>query len=142
MHIDNPFTIYDLYDDRSLIENELNREAKQTWFIENPPQKSEEGIKLHIYFVVIAMAMTSVFRMQQKMEEAAYPEEMGMERYRRKLRASNKDKLAIFIGDTYGIFTAYEPFVVMDIAVSEAKMLGATKETILKKYRVASDPPP
>jgi hypothetical protein len=137
--INNPFSVYDHYDDRSLIENELNRAAKQAWFIENPPRKTADGVKLHVYLVVICMAITAVFRQQQKKEEERYPEEMGMERYRRKLRASNKDKLAIFVNDKYGIFIAYEPFVVMDIGVKEAEQLGATKETILNKYKVHSN---
>lgn len=139
--IDDPFDVYDRYDDRSLIENELNRSLKQAWYIENPPQKSAIGVKLHVYFVIICMSITSAFRQQQAKEEAMYPDDIGMERYRRKLRASNKDKLAIFVNDKYGIFIAYEPFVVMDIGVREAARLGATKESILNKYGVNSNQP-
>jgi len=139
--IQNPFYVYDKYDDRSLIENELNRTAKQTWFIENPPKKTADAVKLHIYFVMISMAMASAFRGQQKDEKVGFGVDTGMERYRRKLRAANQDNCAIFVGDKYGIFIAYEPFVVMDITVTEAQQLGATKEVILKKYGVIPPSP-
>ena len=115
--------------------------AKQTWFIENPPKKTADAVKLHIYFVMISMAMASAFRGQQKDEKVGFGVDTGMERYRRKLRAANQDNCAIFVGDKYGIFIAYEPFVVMDITVTEAQQLGATKEVILKKYSVIPPSP-
>lgn len=131
--IKNPFEVYDRYDDRSLIENELHRAAKQAWFIEHPPKKTAKAVYLHIYFVLMSMAITSAFRQRQEKEDALF-EETGMDRYRRKLRAANKDKLAIFVDDKYGIYMAYEPFVVMDISVKHAKLIGASKEVILEKY--------
>lgn len=131
--IKNPFEVYDRYDDRSLIENELHRAAKQAWFIEHPPKKTAKAVYLHIYFVIMAMAITSAFRQRQEAEDPLCADN-GMERYRRKLKAANQDKLAIFVDDKYGIFIAYEPFVVMDIAVKHAQLIGASKEVILEKY--------
>ena len=34
------FTGFDAYDDRSLIENQCNREAKESWFLEHHPKRS------------------------------------------------------------------------------------------------------
>ena len=70
-----------------------------------------------------------------------YPEKTGMESYRRKLKAANRDKLAIFIDDKYGVYITYEPFVVMDMGVTEAKEPGATKETILERYNLKQKKP-
>jgi len=39
MGVKNPFVAFDVYDDRSLIENCLYKESKHGWYIKHSPQK-------------------------------------------------------------------------------------------------------
>ncbi len=132
----DPFVIYDLYDDRSLIENELNRQLKQVWYIEHPPKRTAKAIKVHAFFSVICFAVTSCFRAHQQKEwEKTYNgKETGTERYRRALKAMNRDNVVIFVDQYYGIFKSFEPFLLADIAVTEAHDAGITKHSVVKKY--------
>jgi hypothetical protein len=50
---EDPFVAFDAYDDRSLIENCCNREAKEHWFLEHHPKRSEAGVRVHAYFVLL-----------------------------------------------------------------------------------------
>ncbi len=137
--ISNPFIVYDLYDDRSLIENELNRQLKQVWHIEHPPKRSSKAIKIHAYFSVMSFAITSCFRDHQRheWEKNRKGEKAGTERYRRALKAANRDNVVIFVGQHYGIFRSFEPFLLADIAVSEAHELNITKQSIIEKYSLS-----
>jgi Transposase DDE domain len=58
----DPFAGFDAYDERSRIENTINREAKESWFLENHPKRSEAGVRVHAYFVLVCMALTTAFR--------------------------------------------------------------------------------
>lgn len=65
--VDNPWHIFDLYDDRSWIENGLFRNSKQffnltQWF----PKKNEAGVHTHITFVMLITATATAFRLWSK----------------------------------------------------------------------------
>jgi hypothetical protein len=45
------FVAFDAYDDRSLIENSCNREAKEHWFWEHHPKRAEAAVRVHAWFV-------------------------------------------------------------------------------------------
>ncbi len=47
----DPFVAFDAYDDRRLIENTSNREAKESWFLEHHPKRSETRMRVRAYFV-------------------------------------------------------------------------------------------
>src|SRR5699024_5987313 len=46
-NVDDPFVIYDEYDNRSLIENLLFREGKQGWDLEHAPTRKANGMTSH-----------------------------------------------------------------------------------------------
>ena len=100
----------DAYDDRSLIENIINREAKESWFLENHPKRSEAGMRVHAYFVFMCMALVTAFRKHlQAAEEAELRnEDTGISRYRRQLELANRGKLVVFCGNRFGIFENHE----------------------------------
>ena len=65
--VDDPWTIVDLYDDRSWIENGLFRNSKQfftltRWF----PKRSAAGVRSHLTFVVLMMATATAYRLWDK----------------------------------------------------------------------------
>ena len=86
--VKDPFVAFDLYDDRSLIENNLFRETKQNWHLEDPPQKTREGVFVQVYMVMAMKALTKAFLMwqQEQARLSALGQETTWEMYRRKLK--------------------------------------------------------
>ena len=134
----NPFTTFDLYDDRSLMENNLFREVKQNWHFEHPPKKCKEGVFVQVYTVMAMKALTTAFLKWQ--EEQSNEEARGKETtwlmYRRKLKVLNQNKLIVFIGKHYGIFPSHEVFMLADVPVFDiAKELNINRGQIYAKYK-------
>lgn len=70
--VSNPWTIVNLYDDRSWIENGLFRTSKQFWHLTRWfPQKNEAGVRSHLTFVMLTTAVTTVYRLWQKAQAHA-----------------------------------------------------------------------
>lgn len=65
--VDDPWTIVDLYDDRSWIENGLFRNSKQfftltRWF----PKRTAAGVRSHLTFVMLMLATATAYRLWDK----------------------------------------------------------------------------
>jgi len=135
-----PFAGFDAYDDRSLIENTCNREAKESWFLEHHPKRSEAGMRAHAYFVFTCMALVAAFRQHQKQAEGAERrgQETGIGRYRRQLEAHNRDKVIVFCGERFGIFRNHEMLLLVGITVRECELMGESAQTVLARYRPAA----
>lgn len=134
----NPFVAFDAYDDRSLIENACNREAKEHWFLEHHPQRSEAGVRVHAYFVFVCMALIAAFRAyKSKTDEAErLGQETGITRYRRQLEVQNRDKVVVFIGPHFGILRNWEFALLVGVTVKERSLMGETVQTVLLRYGV------
>lgn len=137
---EDPFVAFDAYDRRSLIENSCNREAKEHWFLEHHPKRSEAGVRVHTYFVFACMALMAGFRIHKaKTDEAERRgQQTGIFRYRRQLEAQNRDKVAVFVGDHFGIFRTFEMMLLVGVHVREREILGETTQTVLERYGVSS----
>ncbi len=135
----DPFVAFDAYDDRSRIENTCNREAKEHWFLERHPKRTEAAVRVHAHFVFLCMALVAGFRAYRaKSDEAERRgQDTGIARYRRQLEAQNRDKVAVFVGEHFGIFRTYEVFVLVGIPIREQAILGETPEVILRRYGVS-----
>jgi len=131
------FAGFDAYDDRSLIENTCNREAKESWFLEHHPKRSEAGMRVHAYFVFTCMALVTAFRLHQQQAEEAESrgEETGIGRYRRQLEAANRDKVIVFSGERFGIFRNYEVMLLLGASVRERALMGESAQTVLARCR-------
>jgi len=141
--VKDPFVAFDRYDDRSLIENNLFRETKQDWYLEDPPKKTREGVFVQVYVVMAMKALTKAFLMWQ--EEQARLHELGKETswemYRRKLKMLNRNKLIVFVGSYFGIFLSHEVIMLVNVPVHKtAKELGVTRASIYTKYTGLSPP--
>ena len=135
---DGAFVGFDAYDDRSLIENTCNREAKESWFLEHHPKRSEAGMRVQAYFVFLCMALVSAFRLhKQKCEEQAQSrgKEIGVSRYRRHLEAENRDKVVVFCGPRFGIFRNYEVMLLVGVSVRERSLMGESAQSVLERCR-------
>jgi len=132
----DPFVAFDAYDDRSLIENTCNREAKESWFLEHHPKRSEAGVRVHATFVFMCMALISAFRMhKEKCDELERKgEDTGIARYRRQLEMMNRDKVIVFCGPHFGIFRDWEFAMLAGITVRDRALMGESVQTVLARY--------
>lgn len=131
----DPFVAFDAYDDRSLIENTCNREAKASWFLEHHPKRSESGVRVHTYFVFTCMALVAAFRMYEEkaIEAENRGEETGIGRYRRKLEMMNRDKVVVFCGEHFGIFRNFELVTLLGGTVRKRAVMGETVQAVLDR---------
>lgn len=133
---DDPFAAFDAYDDRSLIENTCNREAKEHWFLEHHPKRSEAGVRAQAYFVFLCMALVAGFRAFKSKtdEKERRGQDTGIARYRRQLEAANRDKLVVFIGERFAILRSYELVLLLGVSVRERIAMGESAQTVLARY--------
>lgn len=138
----DPFVAFDAYDDRSLIENTCNREAKEAWFLEHHPKRSEAGVRAHSYFVFFCMALVAAFRAYKaKTDKGIFSDpNSGIVRYRRALTALNRDKVAVFSGLHFGIFRNWEFALLAGVTVHKRAQDGETAQSVLHRY--GAGPPP
>jgi len=132
----DPFVAFDAYDDRSLIENTCNREAKESWFLEHHPKRSEAGMRLHAYFVFMCMGLVSAFRCykEQALEAERTGEDTGIARFRRQLALKNRDKVVVFCGEHFGIFRNFEFALLLGATVRDRALMGESQRTVLQRY--------
>jgi len=132
----DPFVAFDAYDDRSLIENTCNREAKESWFLEHHPKRSEAGMRVHAYFVFMCMGLVSAFRCykEQALEAELTGEDTGIARFRRQLALKNRDKVVVFCGEHFGIFRNFEFALLLGATVRDRALMGESQRTVLQRY--------
>jgi hypothetical protein len=132
---------YDRFEDRSVIENSGNKEAKQAWELEAPLEKSEAAVYLHTFMVFTLMALLAAFRAQEQAEDKALAQgkETGMERYRRQVERANRGKVLVRDGNYYAVLSSWE------LAVLGGMQLRwhptESVESILARYGVVPDRP-
>jgi len=137
-----PFVAFDDYDDRSRIENEINRELKQRWFIERPPKRTAKAAELHVLFVMLAFALTQGFRLWEE-QQIALDDQDGtstLGEYVRKLHRENRNRLIIYIGNKYGIFYTSEYSMLLGRRVKEPPP-GAARSLDELMRRLERQPP-
>jgi hypothetical protein len=70
--VHSPWTIVDAYDDRSWVENGLFRNSKQFWRLSRwLPEKSEAGVRSHVTFVMLMVAVATAYRLWDKAQSGA-----------------------------------------------------------------------
>ena len=62
-----------------------------------------------------------------------------LERFWRKLKAENKNKVIIFVGDKYGIIDVAECMALLDVKVKDLGDIEAKRREILNRYGICSD---
>jgi hypothetical protein len=73
--VDDPWLTVDGYDDRSWIENGLFRNSKQFWTLTRWfPKRTAEGVRSHLTFVVLLLAVATAYRLWGKAQAGAVPE--------------------------------------------------------------------
>ena len=139
--VNNPFIGYDLYDDRSLIENCLWREEKQKWYLKNPPKRTGEGVAIHTFLTMTVFALATAFRywnkdQQKKIEEG---KTTGIQLFWRELRMKNRNKVLIFKGDKYGVFYLSEIMRLVGFRIKDADPGVGSRSQIMRKYGISRE---
>jgi hypothetical protein len=133
---------YDRFDERGVIENTGNKQAKQEWKLEAPLEKSEAAVYLHAHFVFMLMGLLAAFRMQQQADEKseAAGEETGMGRYRRAIERENRDKVLIRDAGCYAVIWVWEMALLCGKRMRDHEQ--ETASMVLARYGAASTSPP
>jgi hypothetical protein len=70
--VDHPWSIVDACDDRSWVENGLFRNGKQFWCLTRwLPEKSVAGVRSHLTFVMLMVAVATAYRLWDKAQSGA-----------------------------------------------------------------------
>jgi len=146
--VSDPFVVFDHYDWRSVIENGIFKEGKHPWHLGKFPKKTEAAVVVHCHFTLLVMGLCTAFRLWQATSEAAPTDEMpthpsvstallggeGMARWRLRLKEENRDKVIIFVGETYGIFYLAELAILTGMRLHRLPSHLGSRQDILLRY--------
>ena len=150
--VDDPFEPFDDYDGRSLIENCLFREGKGPWnLLQHFPQRNEQGVLAHTFFTMTVQVLAIAYRLWDREQElSAHELEVtdepwdysllqgeGAQRWRRRLKQENRDKVIVFVDDHYGIFHLAEFMVLAGLRLKEIPPALGTPADILARFALA-----
>jgi hypothetical protein len=149
--VTDPFVVFDDYDWRSVIENGIFKEGKHPWHLGHFPQKTEAAVMVHCSFTLAVMALCTAFRLEQAQQtsgldpagpplSSALLQGEGVERWRRRLQAANRDKVIVFVGAAYGIFHLAELAVLGGLRLPRLPPGLGSRPAILARYGLAPDP--
>ena len=151
--VSDAFVVFDTYDWRSVIENGIFKEGKHPWHLASIPKKTEAAVIVHVYFTLLVMALCTAFRLWQA-RSAAVPSEQtqtqadlhatllggeGTARWRLRLKAENRDKVIVFVGEAYGIFLLAELAVLSGLRLRRLPSSLGSPQDILQRYGIASE---
>ncbi len=146
--VSDPFTIFDTYDWRSVIENGIFKEGKHPWHLLRFPQRTEAAVVVHSHFTLLVMGLCSAFRLwqaQSKLVPTA-PTSLqpslstallggeGTARWRQRLREANRDKLIVFIGQAYGIFHLAEFAILTHVPLRRLPSALGSPQAVLQRF--------
>jgi len=69
--VSNPFTIFDTYDWRSVIENGIFKEGKHPWHLLQFPKRTQAAVMVHCFFTLLVMGLCTAFRLWQAQKAAS-----------------------------------------------------------------------
>jgi Transposase DDE domain len=146
----NPFTVFDTYDWRSVIENGIFKEGKHPWHLLKFPKRTEAAVMVHCHFTLLVMGLCTAFRLWQA-HSATTPSAQtevvpslssallageGTARWRKRLQEENRDKLIIFLGHVYGIFHLAEFAVLTHIPIRILPPSLGTPQAVLQRFGI------
>jgi hypothetical protein len=148
--VSDPFSIFDTYDWRSVIENGIFKEGKHPWHLLKFPKRTEAAVMVHCHFTLLVMGLCTAFRLWQAHSSApttaqtqAVPNVSsallageGTARWRKRLQEENRDKIIVFIGQIYGIFHLAEFAVLTHLPIRILPPSLASPQAILQRFGI------
>lgn len=131
------------------MENCLFREGKGPWnLLEHFSQRNEQGVLTQVFFTATVQALATAYRLWERQQElrAEEPETTAepldysllggedAQRWRRRLKQENRNKLIVFVGEHYGIFHSTEFAVLVGLRVKEMPPELGTRADILARF--------
>jgi hypothetical protein len=109
---DHGLVRYDHYDERSLIENRVNREAKQNLCLGRSLARNAQAMRTAVYFSTVALILRRALSIIQEQADAQERrrEPLGLKRYRRNAEVRTRMKVIVFTHEHYGLFF-YDDFL-------------------------------
>jgi hypothetical protein len=105
------FGRFDRYDERSLIENRANRDAKQYFGLGSSLARNRQAFWSATFFSTVALMLYRGLQLhRERVEEAAERrgEALGVLRYRRQQMIQNRELVIVVVKEHFGIFSYYE----------------------------------
>ncbi len=146
--VSDPFTVFDTYDWRSVIENGIFKEGKHPWHLLRFPKRTEAAVVVHCFFTLLVMGLCTAFRLWQA-QVATTPTSStealpslssallgaeGTARWRQRLREENRDKIIVFIGQAYGIFHLAEFAILTHLPLRQLPAALGSPQAILQRF--------
>ncbi len=146
--VSDPFTIFDTYDWRSVIENGIFKEGKHPWHLLRFPTRTEAGVMVHCHFTLLVMGLCTAFRLWQAGQASAPTSHLsvqpnlstallggeGTARWRQRLQAANRDKIIVFIGQAYGIFHLAEFAILTHLPLRRLPAALGSPHAVLQRF--------
>jgi hypothetical protein len=149
--VDDPFTVFDTYDWRSVIENGIFKEGKHPWQLLRFPQRTEAAVVVHCSFTLLVMGLCTAFRLSQA--SSASPSTVSTEvlpslsstllggegtaRWRKRLHEENRDKIIVFIGQAYGIFHLAEFAILTHLPLRRLPSSLGSPQAVLQRFGIS-----
>jgi len=147
----DPFVVFDRYDCRSVIENGIFKEGKYPWHLGHFPKRTEAAVIVHVHFTLLVMALCTAFRLWQAQQATAPVPQTeshpslsstllggeGTARWRLRLKEENRDKVIVFVGQTYGIFHLAELAILTGMRLHRLPSYLGDRQTILQRYGIS-----
>lgn len=136
----DPFLAFDRYDERSIIENSLFRQTKQSLNLKYPIKKTRAGMHLHLFFTMSIFALINAYRQWTEKQYSMMKngQECGLKRFWKKLKAENRNKVIIFADDVYGILDVAECMILLNVKVKDFENIESNRKEILQRYGISS----
>ena len=146
--VSDPFTVFDTYDWRSVIENGIFKEGKHPWHLLRFPKRTEAAVVVHCFFTLLVMGLCTAFRLWQAQstllptaQTAVYANLStallggeGTARWRQRLREANRDKIIVFIGQAYGIFHLAEFAILTHVPLRRLPSALGSPQAVLQRF--------
>ncbi len=146
--VSDPFTVFDTYDWRSVIENGIFKEGKHPWHLLRFPKRTEAAVVVHCFFTLLVMGLCTAFRLWQAQStllptaqtavhanlSTALLGGEGTARWRQRLREANRDKIIVFIGQAYGIFHLAEFAILTHVPLRRLPSALGSPQAVLQRF--------
>lgn len=134
----DPMVALEAYEKRSIIENSLFRQTKQSLNLKYPIKKTKEGMYVHLFFTMSVFALINAYRGWTEKEYSMMKngQECGLERFWKRLKVENRNKVIIFVDQVYGILDVAECMLLLNVKVKDFEKLEATRREILTKWNL------
>src|SRR6266849_825057 len=149
--VSDPFSIFDTYDWRSVIENGIFKEGKHPWQLLRFPKRTEAAVVVHCFFTLLVMGLCTAFRLWQA-QVATTPTSStegvpslssallggeGTARWRQRLREANRDKIIVFIGQAYGIFHLAEFAILTHVPLRWLPSALGSPQAVVQRFGIS-----